>query len=279
MNAITNGTILEIFINTYATSGMAWAQAFGCVLCMFAFFGSNRKQLWVVLMVHAVTGFLGMAIENFYTAQNILNPAESKTWAILLLINEINWIAFEFSTVIFSAVKLMAIIESSTEKWIFRTFYVVCLVGFSCFRGWIGWMRYTNNTVMNPEIMKLHSYAFIFWALAELVLFVLLIKNTIHHIRNSSGEVNSVARILFKSSIPRLMVIVLNTIAITIVGQFQSPQNLTDLNTVKTCLWMIKGTYPLILLFDIQSTKNMLISTDENDGSELPTANSGSKYK
>lgn len=57
---------------------------------------TNRNALWMILLAHAFTGFFGSLLENIFLAKKVSNPTEN--WAILLGLNEINWIIFEAST-------------------------------------------------------------------------------------------------------------------------------------------------------------------------------------
>ncbi|KAJ3252676.1 hypothetical protein HK103_001334 [Boothiomyces macroporosus] len=82
---------------------------------------------------------------------------------------------------------------------------------------------------------------------------------------------------LFKSSIPRFLIITINTFCIAVISFFyasevftdsnvaQDPKTVTPMQDLNDFLWAIKGTYPLILLFDIHTTKSLIMMSAENE--------------
>ncbi|KAI8898791.1 hypothetical protein BC833DRAFT_588386 [Globomyces pollinis-pini] len=133
----------------------------------------------------------------------------------------------------------------------------VCLIIFALLRFNIGRVRFTDNTLNNVAIGKAHSYAFLIWGLTDLIVFGLLIQNTVSI---GSQAVDGILKTLFKSSIPRIMILVINTFIIVILGQIipYNPSGVS-LNNLNNLAWAIKGTYPIILLFDMHTTKDMLM--------------------
>jgi hypothetical protein len=233
------------WLQTYSNSGLAWVQSCSCVLIMYAYLISNQKLNWKVLLIHGISGFFGTMIENAFIAKKMCCAEEN--WAILLGLNEICWIFHESSTVFYSLMKLEAVITREKARMIVRGVLGVLFFGFAAFRIQIGVLRVQYNTTGNALIGEAHSNAFIFWGLADLLIFVLLIYNGYIEIkRHPNPQIASLFFVLMQSSLPKLFVIVLNTILIVIVGQIRGPssQAVSDLNTF---IWSVKGTYPVLL--------------------------------
>jgi hypothetical protein len=231
------------WLQTYAGSGLAWVQSCSCVLIMYAYVISNKKFNWKILLAHGVSGFCGTMIENTFIAKKVCCSAEN--WAILLGLNEICWIVHEASTVIYSQIKLETVIMNKKVKLALRGVMGLLFIGFVIFRIQIGVLRVQYNTTGNALIGEAHSNAFIFWGLADLIIFGLLIYNAhIEITKHENSQSASLFLVLTQSSVPKLFVIVLNTILIVIVGQIRGTpsQGISDLNTL---IWSVKGTYPV----------------------------------
>ncbi|KAJ2994027.1 hypothetical protein HDV02_001914 [Globomyces sp. JEL0801] len=263
---VTKPDFGTLFLESYTKSGLAWVQTVGCLFIIYGYFVSNKKFLWKVLLAHGISGFLGLVIENLFIAKQQSNKAEN--WAFLLLINEVNWIIHEATTVWYSSVKLSAIITNSMHKKVLNGILFACLAIFALLRLNIGYLRFRDNTTMNPSIATAHSYAFLIWGFADLVIFVLLIQNTISL---GSQSVDGLLGTLFKSSIPRITILVLNTFLIVVLGQLSTPLSV-GMNNLNSLAWAIKGTYPIILMFDMHTTKDMLLMTQEKLSNGLTTS-------
>jgi hypothetical protein len=210
---------------------------------MYAYLISNNKLNWKILLAHGVTGFFGTMIENTFIAKKMCCPTEN--WALLLGLNEICWIVHESTTVIYSLIKLEAVVHSARIRTGVRVIMGVLFVGFTVFRIQIGVLRVQYNTTGNASIGEAHSNAFIFWGIADLLIFGLLVYNAyIEVTKHENSQSASLFVVLMQSSLPKLFVIVLNTILIVIVGQIRGPssQAISDLNTF---IWSVKGTYPV----------------------------------
>ncbi|KAI8892673.1 hypothetical protein BC833DRAFT_610989 [Globomyces pollinis-pini] len=172
------------------------------------------------------------------------------------MINEVNWIIHEATTVFYSTIKLETVITNQTHKKILQGILGVSFAVFALLRLNIGRLRFSANTTMNNDIAQAHSYAFIIWGFADLIIFILLIKNTLNI---GSGEVaGGLLVTLLKSSLPRIMILVINTFVIVILGQLSSPLS-TAMNNLNSLAWSIKGAYPILLMFDMHTTKDMLL--------------------
>ncbi|KAJ1558443.1 hypothetical protein HK096_000687, partial [Nowakowskiella sp. JEL0078] len=69
---------------------------------------------------------------------------------------------------------------------------------------------------------------------------------------------SSAVNIIFRSSILRLFV--LNIAQITLACVVMIPNPDPSLVTFRSVLWLIRGMFTMILLFDIQSTHSLLVS-------------------
>jgi hypothetical protein len=244
-----------LLLESYTKSGMAWVQTVGCLWAIYGYLTNSKKQLWTILFAHAITGLIGIFLENVFIARKAC--CSNENWGWLLGLNEINWVIHESTTVLFSLIKLETIFTSEMVKRIVRGIMLALLFAFTIFRGVIGYFRVRDNTTMNLAIQQAHSWAFVFWGLADVVIFVLLVQNTIHHLRNSTSALSGLIETLFKSSIPRIFILVANTLLIVVLGQMTTMT--VSQSNINQLAWAIKGTYPIILLFDLQSTKNMLL--------------------
>ncbi|KAJ3345818.1 hypothetical protein HDU91_007226 [Kappamyces sp. JEL0680] len=238
-------------LSTYSGSGLVWSQVVGtatetnpgCVLIAYSYCLQPQflrsRPLWKVLLTHAITGFLGSFCENIFLAKQISDPNEN--WAVLLGLNELNWIIFESSTVAYSILKLdIIILDPRHVLWLHRVMFVLFL-GFAAFRIDIGVLRYRFNTTMNEDIAQAHAHAFVWWGVADLIVLVLLMHYTLDYVKMA--------------------------ILIVIVGQLTaSSQAVTNLNT---WVWTVKGVYPIVLLFDMQTTKTVLASNDRSKEHQL----------
>jgi hypothetical protein len=263
-------TFGSVFLGVYVNSGLSWVQTVGCIWAIYGFLISNRKRLWQILFVHAITGLLGIFIQTYYWTILIID--EKKNYAILLGLNEIMWIVHESSVVLYSLLKLEPVITRQIVKKSLRISLVLLGILYAGFRIAIGVVRVQNLTAESSLISELHSYAFLCWGFADLVLFGILCKFTLDHWRDSQKNLGEIFVTLFKSSIPRFLILIFNTFAIVILGHNKNPSQFDkDLGKL---VWAIKGTYPIILLFDLMSTKNLLlmVNTDSKVLSSLPTS-------
>ncbi|KAJ3252674.1 hypothetical protein HK103_001332 [Boothiomyces macroporosus] len=242
---------------------MMWTDCIGCVLIIYGYFISNRKNLWKVLLALGLTGLFGTTIENFFQAKQTCCPDEN--YSFLLGMNELNWTVFETSCVLYSLIKLETTITSVQVKRIVRALMGIFLTCFTIGRCFIGYLRVERNTIMDSVIGnqcltlgKAHAYAYIFWFLSDLLIFGLLIHNTMIHMKSKKKAVTLLMRNLFRSSIPRFLIISLNTFCIALLSfsapevfvdsrLVQNPGDVTPLQDLSDFLWAMKGTYPVIL--------------------------------
>ncbi|KAJ3310479.1 hypothetical protein HDV04_004978 [Boothiomyces sp. JEL0838] len=262
------------YLQTFTKKSIVWTDCIGCVLIIYGYFISNRKNLWKVLLALGLTGLFGTVIENFFQAKQTCCPDEN--YSFLLGMNELNWTVFETSCVLYSLIKLETTITSVQVKRIVRALMGIFLTCFTIGRGFIGYLRVERNTIMDSVIGKAHAYAYIFWFLSDLLIFGLLIHNTMIHMKSKKKAVTLLMRNLFRSSIPRFLIISLNTFCIALLS-FSAPEvfvdsrlaqnasDVTPLQDLSDFLWAMKGTYPLILLFDIHTTKSLIMMSAESE--------------
>ncbi|KAI8892674.1 hypothetical protein BC833DRAFT_610992 [Globomyces pollinis-pini] len=253
-------------VQNYVLDGAAWTQTVGCVLVIYAYLISNKKTLFKVLLWQGVSGLIGGLLENIYLAKRVC--CSSENWSLLLLVNEANWIVYETSTVVYIMMKLQSVLSHIGVKRILNSTLVILLLLYSIARFNIGRIRFMENNLHSSKIITAQSYAFIVWGFVYLTLFALLIKNAIAIAKQINDRRDGIKTIL-KSSLPRLTIIVLNTLLIVIFGQlitYLNPpiQRITDTNSL---LMAIKSSYPLIILFDIHSTNSLLLMKSTGQGS------------
>jgi hypothetical protein len=229
------------WVLTYTNSALAFVQTVGCIFIIFAFLTSSRQLYWQIVFAHAISGILGTAIENIYIAKQMC--CRNENWSILLGINEICWIIHEATTVAYSVAKLEIAVANRRIKLLLRMGLGLLLVPFAFYRIQIGLHRVRLNMLDHDVIAKAHSNAFVFWGIADLVVFSLLLLNTYQKV-SPKFAASSAYQALLGTSIPKLLVISINTILIVIFGQLRPPiaQDWVNLNHV---VWAIKGTYPV----------------------------------
>ncbi|KAJ3317017.1 hypothetical protein HDV06_002207 [Boothiomyces sp. JEL0866] len=251
-------SFITALVGVYTGSGLSSVQTVCAFYVIYAYCIYTKKSLWHVLIVHGITGLLGTLVENSFIAKTISNPEEN--WGLLLGLNEINWILHESTTVLYSMLKLETIVTNSRHKLYLRIFMTMCFVAFAACRMNIGYHRVQDDTTGNFVIAKAHSYAFIVWGTADLVLFGLLIANTLKQMKANASK--GFILVLFKSSIPRFLFLIMNTFIIVVLGQLATlNEGQANLNSL---VWTFKGSYPLVLLFDVITTRDMLIQSVES---------------
>ncbi|KAI8821724.1 uncharacterized protein EV422DRAFT_429647 [Fimicolochytrium jonesii] len=243
-------------------TGMNWVQLVGCTMVMYGYLISNRRGLWTIVLAHGAAGFLGTIMESAFIAND---KCEGATRVGLILgFNELNWITNEIATVYYSLCKIEVIITQDTYRRYLRYFMGVLALIFTGFRMNIGILRVRDNVTGNPAISEAHSWAFIIWGIADLLIFFMLVGKTYMDIHDAKQQQNirgagDLIMTLMKSSLLRLIIICANTLAIVVVGQIKNPT--PTLAGFNQFLWMIKGTYPIILLFDILTTQAIIKTT------------------
>ncbi|KAJ3098280.1 hypothetical protein HDU96_011146 [Phlyctochytrium bullatum] len=66
----------------------------------------------------------------------------------------------------------------------FGYFMLTLAVVFAALRLNIGRLRFTENSLGSPSIATAHSYAFLVWGVADLVILALLVWNVMDHVKN-----------------------------------------------------------------------------------------------
>lgn len=130
--------------------------------------------------------------------------------------------------------------------------YVACRIN-------VGRIRVAENSGWNDDIARAHSYAYIVWGLADLVIIYLVLYNAWTHFQNSNVVMGKVIKLLLKSSIPRLLFMGVNTLLITLTALLAYGSKEENVENFLKILWLIKAAYSLILLFDMLSTKGLLV--------------------
>ncbi|KAJ3313232.1 hypothetical protein HDV04_002216 [Boothiomyces sp. JEL0838] len=144
-------------------------------------------------------------------------------------------------------------------KKVLRGVMLLLFLAFAGCRINIGINRVQDNTTMNFAIAQAHSYAFLVWGVSDIILFSLLIANTIDQLKVNATK--KTIKVLFRSSLPRFLFLIANTFVIVVLGQLQSlDEGQQNLNAL---VWTFKGSYPLVLLFDVITTRDMIVNRSE----------------
>lgn len=244
-------------VQSYTSSGLSWVQTVGCVLLIYGFLLSNKRRLWIILLVHGITGFFGTFFENLFSALH----AHNYHMAWILGMNELFWFVNECTTVLYVYYKLEVVISSKTTKRILLCTLAVIGLVFGCLRANIGVQRIKEDKIGSHNIRMAHSYAFLAWGAANLILANVIGYSVLILIR-SAEKTKSIIFILLKSSMPILFTLVVNTLLIVIISQIHLPKSNAAAHT-NAVLWAIKGAYPILLFFDISSSAAMLIQEIE----------------
>ncbi|KAI9325157.1 hypothetical protein DFJ73DRAFT_784452 [Zopfochytrium polystomum] len=253
-------------------AGLPWSILVGCALIVYCALASSPsptrgRRLWRVLLVHAAAGMAGTLAENAWIAGANCSLGR---WGWVLLANEVNWVLHEGSTVYYSYIKTKVVLKSPRQEKYLNAFIFALFVAFTGFRLNIGWLRFRDNDLMNNDIRLAHTWAFLVWAVADLVLMVLLVMNAIEFLgrkREGEQEGNFVVVTLLNSSIPRFAVIFVNTILICILNILDTHFPSTRLSNIGKFAWMVRGTYSILLLLDILMTRFLLFAPHPNSSS------------
>ncbi|KAI9324938.1 hypothetical protein DFJ73DRAFT_870917 [Zopfochytrium polystomum] len=257
------------------SGGQQWSKLMGCALIMYCYSFSQRKSLWNVLFVHALSGFLGTIIENVWVAAancKIMVPGDtSSSYAYVLLINELNWIPHESSIIIYSYIKTRVILKSAVMEKIVNYFLGIVFLLYVACRANIGRLRFQHNFLSDDDIALAHNYVYILWIIADVVLFVLLIWNVVDHLSKSLTSSGKIIKTLLNSSLPRFAVILFNTMVLSVLNFVLrnpglDPQSVLTLKNLSKFTSLVKGTYPTLMLLDVLMTKFMLYGKEDKSG-------------
>ncbi|KAI9319558.1 hypothetical protein DFJ73DRAFT_769572 [Zopfochytrium polystomum] len=256
------------------SGGQQWSKLMGCALIMYCYSFSQRKSLWNVVLVHAVSGFLGTIIENVWVAAancKIMVPGDTaSSYAYVLLVNELNWIPHESTIIVYSYLKTRVILKGvMLERMVNYFLGGVFLLYVAC-RANIGRLRFQHNLLSDDDIALAHNYVYILWIIADVVLFVLLIWNVVDHLSKSLAASSKVIKTLLNSSLPRFAVILFNTMVLSVLNfVLRTPgldsMTLLTLKNLSKFTSLVKGTYPTLMLLDVLMTKFMLYGRDAED--------------
>ncbi|KAJ1547297.1 hypothetical protein HK405_006221 [Cladochytrium tenue] len=232
------------WMNAIASSGAYWSRLVGCALVLYCYATSQRKSLWNVLAVHAVTGFLATLVESGWVAAGncgAFAPAQPSSLHVALLVNELFWIPNELSVVMYSYIKTRIVLRDRRVErgatWFLYILGVVYAIG----RVNIGRMRMNKGLLFDADIASGYNYVYILWAVADLVLMVLLAMNVVSHVHESQelGRVLSLLNIVVAS------------------GRVSAQTQLTVSSYTMFAVATI-GAYPMLLLVDVLMTRFLL---------------------
>jgi len=246
------------------SGGMQWYELVGGFMIFYCasvlYRGGTKDMVWKILLVNAASGIIGTLFETAFIAGRAIGNTNTNL-AYLIAFNEINWILHESTVVLYSYWKTMIVVDGnrigSRVKNIFNAIMILIFAVFAALRINIGRLRFGHNTLGDQDISDAHSYAFLAWGAADLIIIGLLVWNVIDYVKTSGANTTAIVKAILTSSIPRITIIFLNTIAIVVVGQIHSTD--AHLGAFNQFLWLVKGTYPTIMLVDVLMTKEALI--------------------
>ncbi|KAJ3122466.1 hypothetical protein HK098_002804 [Nowakowskiella sp. JEL0407] len=256
----------------------AWTLLSASVLMAYSYTLSNRKFLWNILLVNAISGIIGIIVQTSFTAVNVVDakasvsnrgcndiyPKDGSAQAALgymLGTNEAFWYLNEVS------IKVETVTKVTLARPIglaLRALMGAFVIAYLPLRIFIGYLRTKNHTDWDDEIGRAHAFAFIAWGLAELIIAGMLMQAAIY--AKDQASVLQIIRTIFSSSIFRLLVISINQICIVIVSLIPKPAGKKyDAESVfEDVLWLIRGIYPMIMIVDILSTQTLLAQQSES---------------
>ncbi|KAJ3118758.1 hypothetical protein HK098_005840 [Nowakowskiella sp. JEL0407] len=259
----------------------SWSLLAASIIIVYGYILSNKKFLWQILLVNGISGTLGIIIQTSFLAVhwdpnsthpnllrcNDIAPTGSTVRDVLnvfLGINEMFWYLNEITIVLYSFFKIETVTSVTIPRrygLVLRAVMLVFVIAYLPLRIVIGIIRRRDDARWNDAIADAHAYAFSSWGFVELIIIGMLIQAAVYAKRESQNASNIITTI-FSSSILRLLIISVNQIAIAIATRFKSTESLEDF---KNCLWLIRGAYPMIMLFDILSTQTLLVERSRNN--------------
>ena len=249
--------------------GLGWILTIGSILIIYGYLLSTKGKLWKVLLIHGLGQLIAIFIENFFRAGQQVDKASGIRFAWIVFPDKAALIASESATVLYSYIKLEIVLTSRVYRNYLKAFLIVCFLGFAAGRVWEGLVIYNDQifqtiTQSNISAARAQSFSAAFWVAADIAILVLLLFYTIEYLQ-SGGLVSVLIGKLFQSSIPRLFIIILVTFGLLIVGLLDEDlkQNNENVKNVTSWLNALKCTFPLILLFDMLTTKDLLLQDSE----------------
>ncbi|KAI9324718.1 hypothetical protein DFJ73DRAFT_966177 [Zopfochytrium polystomum] len=247
-------------------SGLYWSTAVGCTLILYCFSFSARQTLWVVLLAHAVAGLAAVLLETAWLAAvNCDYPAPA--W--VLGVNEVNWAVHNSAAVLYSYYKTSVILRSVAVQRTVRFLLSALLLAYLTTRGNIAWLRVEANQLWNDDIHLAHTFAFAIWGIADVGLMILLVLCVLDYVGDGGNRQKNgvfMVKTLLQSSIPRFAVIFINTLMLSIESLLAKVADSPRLEAAGLVAGMIKGTYPILLLLDILTTRFLLYRRVGGDG-------------
>jgi hypothetical protein len=174
----------------------------------------------------------------------------------LLGLNEVNWIIHESTTVLYSYLKVEVIIRNEAIKRAVKAVMFGIFLAFAACRINIGVLRVIYSVTGNAAIGQAHSYAFICWGLADLIVLGLLISNALSLQKTSNVASKKTITALLTSSIPRIAIIIINTLVIVVIGNIPEP-NATTVRRLDLSLDALDlFSFPSILTYKLSLEKH-----------------------
>ncbi|KAJ3122465.1 hypothetical protein HK098_002803 [Nowakowskiella sp. JEL0407] len=283
-SAIQPVSFSECWLSALSGDRGAWTLLSASLLIVYGrlylFIRSKILNFPVFHKKNAISGTCGIIIQTAFAAvnvapdhiipstagcNNLLTPSGQSAIGVMLGVNELFWFLNETSIVLYSFFKVETVTSvtmGKVPKLVLRCIMAVFVVGYLPLRIYIGYLRTSHHTTWDVDIGYAHGFAFTSWAFVELVIMGMLFQAAFYA-KKETQSASQIIGTIFSSSILRLMIISLNQIAIAIVTRI--PTN-PSLGVFENCLWLIRGVYPMILMFDILSTRSLLFERAGSTG-------------
>ncbi|KAJ1546916.1 hypothetical protein HK096_004493 [Nowakowskiella sp. JEL0078] len=240
-----------------ANDGTAWVMLSSSIMMLYGFLLSNRKLMWKILLFHSVSGIVAQLIQVTYLANS--NCKLGYSLDILLGFNEVSWFINEATIVLYSFFKaetVTYVILPKTVNIILRVLLGIYLFACVAIRIYVGYIHARDKVLWNNLIGANLGISYLASAAIDVVVIAMLIVAASKYVRAENSR-SSAINIIFRSSVLRL--IVMNVVQITLAVVVLIPNPSPSLVTFRSVIWLIRGLFTMILLFDIQSTHSLLV--------------------
>jgi len=159
------------------------------IVCLM-YMSIGKGKYWQILFYASVAGLLGAIIENgtvAYICQESLKQQNFKVYSFLL--DEIFWIACEYSIPILNLIKMKAFSKGTLAKCV-NYLIIGLFVPFTLCRLAIGYERMNKGYLSSPKINNLHGYAFGFMAMADIICTISILYFVKKHNQQSFSTSN-----------------------------------------------------------------------------------------
>ncbi|KAJ1550897.1 OTU domain, ubiquitin aldehyde binding, partial [Nowakowskiella sp. JEL0078] len=202
-------------------------------------------------------GIIAQTFQTSYRANEVCQLGYNIN--VLYGLNEIFWFINEAAVSLYSFCKAESVTYIILPKYLnvtLRCFFSLFVTANAGVRAYSGYIRGTHGKFWDDDIATAVGYSYIPSALTDSVVLGMLIVAGSRYMR-AEKSTSIAINIVLKSSILRL--IVMNVSQVLIASNlFVSNRTQLMIDYLRV-LWLIRSTFTMILLYDIQSTHSLLI--------------------